>query len=162
MANKKNQPVADNSVTGNLEEKIAALQMEKDALEETVKEFAEQDSLMRDTISQKEEEIQAFVAQLEEKEKNLQIERNRAAALEGQLKKVEKVGAASGKQETEQEYLERRKTIKLNGRIYAFKFGTPNKISVDGKAMEIDDVIKNEVLMEELIVGNLSFVEQVN
>ncbi len=120
MANKKNQPVADNSVAGNLEEKIAALQMEKDALEETVKEFEEQ------------------------------------------LKKVEEDGAASGKQETEQEYLERRKTIKLNGRTYAFKFGTPNKISVDGKAMEIDEIIKDEGLMEELIVGNLSFVEQVN
>ncbi len=148
MANKKNQPVADNSVAGNLEEKIAALQMEKDALEETVKEFEEQLK-----------KVEKYGAALQMEKDALE---ETVKEFEEQLKKVEEDGAASGKQETEQEYLERRKTIKLNGRTYAFKFGTPNKISVDGKAMEIDEIIKDEGLMEELIVGNLSFVEQVN
>lgn len=63
---------------------------------------------------------------------------------------------------TKEDYLKNRKTVTIKGKVYAFSFKVPKTLSINGKTIETDELIKDEEAMEELIVGNAPFIELVN
>ena len=138
---KKTDKKADTPVTmESLQSQVDALGMEKEALEDNNKKLlAENKSL-----------------QAKNKELSTQVD-----TLQAELSALAKESKPLHK-ETEEEYLKRRETIKIGGKTYAFKFGTPNKLRVDGKVMTLDKLIKDKKAMEELVIGKVYFVEEVN
>ena len=56
----------------------------------------------------------------------------------------------------------KRPTYTHKGKKYAFKKDSPAKLSLDGEAIAITNLIKDEDAMEYLIEGENYFVERIN
>ena len=86
----------------------------------------------------------------------------KAAAEKAAAEKAAADKAAAENKAPKDKKAPKRPTYTHKGKKYAFKKDSPAKLSLDGEAIAITNLIKDEDAMEYLIEGENYFVERIN